>query len=256
MTIVMDHDTRRFEVRPIPANAAASQQPIRAPAANPPTILLRRRDNAAAPRRVIVVDADARGRFGGERDDFGPGMGLPRVAIAGRRAAPGQGAATLTTSERYRLAGHPRRVVVARGDGGVGGPGGAMGGGGAGGGPGGWDEREQGPREQVAAGEFEPYGYREWLALRNRDRMMRLPASLGVNEDEEWKRKHEKVARMQEYARRPTHGRHHHKSDRQQPVGRKLARQASQQQVDDSGDDNSINVNVKLEQHKRQSKVE
>lgn len=37
--------------------------------------------------------------------------------------------------------------------------------------------------------EFEPYSYRDWLALKQRDGSMRLPSSLGANETEAWKQK-------------------------------------------------------------------
>ncbi|KAI8854385.1 hypothetical protein BC829DRAFT_429234, partial [Chytridium lagenaria] len=47
--------------------------------------------------------------------------------------------------------------------------------------------------------DYEPYGYREWQVLRDRDRMMKMPASLGPNENDDWKRKHDKMLRMQEY---------------------------------------------------------
>lgn len=47
--------------------------------------------------------------------------------------------------------------------------------------------------------EFEPYSYRDWLALKQRDGSMRLPSSLGANETEAWKQKLEKLRKMQEY---------------------------------------------------------
>lgn len=49
--------------------------------------------------------------------------------------------------------------------------------------------------------EFEPYSFRDWLALKQRDVSMKLASGLGPNtEDEEWKARQRKLDRAQEYA--------------------------------------------------------